>query len=49
MKCQIQFSGKNKKKYFKMSSAEIFTQHATKRYIHRWVLNILSQTGIHRH
>ena len=28
MKCQILFSRKNKKKYFKMSSAEIFTQHA---------------------
>ena len=28
MKCQILFSGKNKKKIFKMSSAEYFTQHA---------------------
>ena len=28
MKCQILFSRKNKKKYFKMSSAEIFSQHA---------------------
>ena len=28
MKCQILLSGDNKKKYFKMSSAEIFTQHA---------------------
>ena len=28
MKCQILFSRKNKKNYFKMSSAEIFTQHA---------------------
>ena len=29
MKCQILFFFlKNKKKYFKMSSAEIFTQHA---------------------
>ena len=28
MKCQILFSRKNKKKYFKLSSAEIFTQHA---------------------
>ena len=29
MRCQIHFSRKNKKeKYFKMSSAEIFTQHA---------------------
>ena len=28
MKCQILFSRKNKKKYFKMSSTEIFTQHA---------------------
>ena len=27
MKCQILFSRKNKKKYFKMVSAEIFTQH----------------------
>ena len=30
MKCQILFSRKNKKKYFKMSSTEIFTQHANK-------------------
>ena len=30
MKCQNMFSGKNNKKYFKMSSAEIFTQ-STKR------------------
>ena len=28
MKCQILFSRKIRKKYFKMSSAEIFTQHA---------------------
>ena len=28
MKYQILFSGKNKKKYFKMSSAENFTQSA---------------------
>ena len=28
MKCQILFSRKNKKKCFKMSSAEIFTQYA---------------------
>ena len=28
MKCQILFSGKNKKNYTKMSSAEIFTQSA---------------------
>ena len=28
MKCQILFSGKNKKEYFKMSSAENFTQSA---------------------
>ena len=28
MKCQILLSGKNKKKYFKMSSAENFTQSA---------------------
>ena len=28
MKCQNLFSGKNKKKYFKMSSAENFTQSA---------------------
>ena len=28
MKCQILFSRKNKKKYFKMSSAENFTQSA---------------------
>ena len=28
MKCHILFSGKNKKKYYKMSSAEIFTQSA---------------------
>ena len=28
MKCQILFSGKNKKKYFNMSSAENFTQCA---------------------
>ena len=29
MKCQVLYSGKNKKKKkFKMSSAEIFTQHA---------------------
>ena len=27
MKCQILFSLKNKKKYFKISSAEIFTLH----------------------
>ena len=27
MKCQNLFSGKIKKKYFKMSSAETFTQH----------------------
>ena len=26
MKCQILFSGKNKKKYFKMSPAEILTK-----------------------
>ena len=30
MKCQILFSVKIKKKYFKMSSAEVFTKH-TKR------------------
>ena len=34
MRCQIPFSGKNKKTYFKMSSAEIFTQHA-KHYCRR--------------
>ena len=28
MKCQILFSGKNKKKYFNMSSAVTFTQNA---------------------
>ena len=28
MKSQILFSQKNKKKYFKMSSADIITQHA---------------------
>ena len=28
MKCRILFSGKNKKKHFKMSSAENFTQSA---------------------
>ena len=28
MKCQIQFSGKNKKKYFKVLSTENFTQSA---------------------
>ena len=28
MKCQILFSRENKKKYLKMLSAEIFTQHA---------------------
>ena len=28
MKCQVLFSEKTKKKYFKMLSAEIFTQHA---------------------
>ena len=27
MKCQILLPTKNKKKYFEMSSAEIFTQH----------------------
>ena len=34
MKCQNLFSGKNKKKYFKMSSAEIFTQSAKRIYWH---------------
>ena len=28
MKCQTLFSGKKKEKYFKVSSAEFFTQHA---------------------
>ena len=28
MKCQVLFTGKNKRKYFNMSSAEMFTQHA---------------------
>ena len=28
MKCQSLFSGKNKKKYFKMLPTEMFTQHA---------------------
>ena len=28
MKCQNLFSGKKEEKYFKMSSAENFTQHA---------------------
>ena len=28
MKCQSLFSGENKKKYFKMSSAKILTKHA---------------------
>ena len=28
MKCHSLFFGKNKKKYFKMFSAEIFNQHA---------------------
>ena len=28
MKCQILFSRKNKKKYFELSTAEFFTQHA---------------------
>ena len=28
MKCKIFFSRKNKKKFFKISAAEIFTQHA---------------------
>ena len=28
LKCQNLFSDKNKKNYFKLTSAEIFTQHA---------------------
>ena len=47
MKCQILFSRKNKKKYFKMLSAKMFTQHATCYIFPRkhmlWDLNKLHQ------
>ena len=34
MKCHILFSGKNKKKYFKMSSAENFAQSAKRKQVY---------------
>ena len=42
MECQSLFSEKSKKKYFKMMSAEIFTQHSKNLYKYEndlWCLN----------
>ena len=41
MKCQILFAGKNKKKYFSMSSAENFTQSSK-----HLLLEIMSKKAI---
>ena len=52
MKCQIPLPGKNKKKYFKMSSAENFTRCAISFnltiYIHKYaeVYDIISYVGL---
>ena len=47
MKCQILFSGKTKKKYFSMSSAEIFTQHAKGRAFCSFSGHCLQCSGPH--
>ena len=45
MKYQSLFPGKSKKKYFKMLSAEIFTQHA----MHKTTVTFLQEKGLKFH